>query len=74
MLSPCCFTVPPLNTQCVNILACALVAVFMSAPGMAIASGDVFQPLGSPSVGMISQGTLDNDIGYVMVDSPFVLA
>lgn len=47
-------------------------AVVMSPPAIAIPF-DVFHPDGSPSVVMIAHGLLDSAIGYVIVDSPFVL-
>ena len=47
-------------------------AVVMSPPAIAMPF-DVFHPLGSPSLAMITQGFPDNAIGYVIVDSPFPL-
>lgn len=54
------------------MFAWVLDAVLISPPAIAMPF-DVFHPAGSPSVVMIAHGLLDSAIGYVIVDSPFVL-
>lgn len=70
---PCRIIVPPLTTHLDKILARVFDAVAMSAPAIAMPFMLLSQPAGSPSVVMIAQGLLDNAIGYVIADKPFML-
>ena len=65
-------TAPPFNTHLDKMFAWVLDAVVMSPPAIAMPF-DVFHPAGLPSVVMMAHGLLDSAIGYVIVDSPFVL-